>query len=947
MLTRLVSGEHRPTHLSTAAFWSTNAPIRLYRRLVSLCLGLFTLAAVAAAPVTSPSVALFYGPDAPLDELKAFDIVVVEADNGIDPKKYRHPYSTLYAYVGVGEAQPSRPWFKDIPAQAKFAQNADWGSAVIDLSHPVWADFVAERIIAPLWAAGYRGFFLDTLDSYRLAKKFDEAAQQKGLIAVIDKLHQRFPGIRLILNRGFDIVPAVRDKIVMVAAESLFQGWDAGKQQYVEVPAADREWLLGQLNKVRDESRLPVLAIDYVAPGDRPLARATAERIKALGIIPWVSDGALQSLGVGAVEVVPRKVTIIYDSQEAAALNYTNAHRYGEMPLNHLGYVADYRDIRQPLPSAPQAGRSAGIVVWLTSPPPRGKVLTDWLLRQIGQGVRVAFIGQFGLPLDQHSARIFGVSIPAISSGKFEIVSQAPMFAFEAPLQVEQRNLNLLRLNGPGTPLLELASGDKRYAAAAITPWGGFVLDPFLLREIPGTEQSRWLVDPFAFLSQALALPPLPLPDVTTENGRRLLTAHIDGDGFPSRGEFPGSPLAGRVLLDEIFKRYRIPHAMSVIEGEIAPHGLYPKDAAEMENIARQMFALPHVEAASHTFSHPFRWDNNVKHGKFSKSAADEVYHLALPGYKLDLRREIGGSIDYIRQRLAPRDKPVQLLLWSGDTAPSEEALRLADEAGLLNLNGGDTHIHRGSPSLGTVSALGIAKGGRLQVYTPTANENIYTNLWTGPFYGFRRAIETFEMTETPRRLKPVGIYYHSYSATKRASLDALHEVYGWAAKQPLHPIFASEYVRKVRDFMHATLARDGTGWIFRGDGELRTLRAPAALGTPDPARSSGLAGFRAGREGNYLHLSGGEARLRFAGQASAAPYLVESNARLQNWRAGEDGLNFTLKGYQPIIFTLANVRACKVSADGRPLAPRESREGATFTLEHAAATIRVSCPRR
>ena len=86
------------------------------------------------------------------------------------------------------------------------------------------------------------------------------------MIAVIETLHRRFPGIRLILNRGFEIVPAVRDKISMVAAESLFRGWNAAARRYAEVPASDREWLLAQLRRVRDEFGVPVLAIDYLPP---------------------------------------------------------------------------------------------------------------------------------------------------------------------------------------------------------------------------------------------------------------------------------------------------------------------------------------------------------------------------------------------------------------------------------------------------------------------------------------------------------------------------------------------------------------------------------------------------------------------------------------------------------------------------------------------------------
>ena len=53
--------------------------------------------------------------------------------------------------------------------------------------------------------------------------------------------------------------------------------------------AADREWILTQLRKCQTEYKLPVIAVDYVPPNNRALARETAKKIRALGIIPWVT----------------------------------------------------------------------------------------------------------------------------------------------------------------------------------------------------------------------------------------------------------------------------------------------------------------------------------------------------------------------------------------------------------------------------------------------------------------------------------------------------------------------------------------------------------------------------------------------------------------------------------------------------------------------------------
>src|SRR5215210_7361583 len=163
----------------------------------------------------------------------------------------------------------------------------------------------------------------------------------------------------------------------------------------------------------------------------------------------------------------------------------------------------------------------------------------------------------------------------------------------------------------------------------------------------------------------------MPVPDATTENGRRLMLVHIDGDGFVNRAEFPGTPYAGEILLRDVLQKYRIPHSVSVIQGEVAANGLYPKEAPQLEAIARKIFALPHVEIASHTFTHPFRWSPQ------SATADPLSYHLEVPNYTFNLDSEIGGSVKYIDSRLAPAGKRTRLLFWTGDTNPGREAVAL------------------------------------------------------------------------------------------------------------------------------------------------------------------------------------------------------------------------------------------------------------------------------
>jgi uncharacterized protein (TIGR01370 family) len=264
------------------------------------------LASVAHAQDTvskpaGPSIALFYGANPPLDELTRFDVVVVEPDAKFDPRAHPKVHPAWFAYVSVGEVNPHRTYFSAMPSSWLPAINEAWASHVVDQTAPEWPAFFVDKVIAPLWKKGYRGFFLDTLDSYQLIAKTDtaRAAQEAGMIRVIRAIKLRYPKARLIFNRGFEILPQVHDLAYVVAFESLYRGWNASKQAYTEVPQADRDWLLGKAATIREQYRLPVLSIDYCDPSDTACGPATAARIAADGIVPYVTDGDLATVGVG------------------------------------------------------------------------------------------------------------------------------------------------------------------------------------------------------------------------------------------------------------------------------------------------------------------------------------------------------------------------------------------------------------------------------------------------------------------------------------------------------------------------------------------------------------------------------------------------------------------------------------------------------------------------
>ena len=911
-------------------------------RLLSTILLFCSLQAYAHDKAHAFNAAFFYGSPFP-QELRIYDAVIVEADHADFTGVPDALQSRLYAYTSLGEVGPDKPYAGSVPVAAKIARNPAWTSEVMDQTSAAWREFYIEKIIAPLWQRGFRGVFIDTLDSYQLAATSPQgrADQEAGMVETLRQMRKRFPGIRIILNRGFEILPQVHDWVTAVAAESLFQGWDNATHGFVPVTEPNRLWLLAQLNQIKNNYHLPVIVIDYTAPQDRQLARDISKKIRAAGFTSWVSNPELDMIGVGFPEIQPRRILMLYNGNDTKDVIFSDLHRYAAMPVQYLGFIPEYKDISQPLPAYPLTGKYAGIILWADGIQNKAPLLKPWLLKQIKHGIRLAVINEFGFELSNDNLQVFGLNVKnSIPASNVKIVAQDTVIGFEHSAEAYPDIFNIIDAGKDSTPILRLNVADQITDIAAFTPWGGYVLSPYAIFQIPYQENTSWIMNPFDFFKRALNLPDMPAPDVTTSSGRRLLMAHMDGDGFASNAEFPGSPLAPRVMLEKIFKKYTIPTAVSVIEAETAPWGLYPNKSAEMEQVAREIFLLPHVEIASHSYSHPFKWQ------QLSSEGEGEGYNLPLPGYKFDLARETSGSVDYINERLAPAGKRCRIFLWTGGCNPGAEAIAKTGALGLLNMNGGETIVTDSRPSLTFVAPLGVEREGHFQVYAPNQNENVYTNNWTGPFYGFRRVIETFKLTDTPRRLKPVDIYFHTYAASKPASLKALMEVYTWALKQHYHPVYPSDYIRRVMDFNRLVIARDGSDWLIYGDSAIDTLRIKAKWGYPD--LNGSVAGYNNFNDDRYLHLVKSAAyRIAIATAPGNTPFLIDANGAVLDWQQKTRQTKMTFDAQAKLDFTLSHSGNCVLSDDkGHTVrADRHSKEQHHYQTQAAGqASFQLNC---
>ncbi|MFK8082485.1 MAG: endo alpha-1,4 polygalactosaminidase [Granulosicoccus sp.] len=864
------------------------------------------------------SVAFYYGTDPAIDELSQFDRIVLEADNvGAGQLEQLTAQGAMaYAYISVGEVGKHRSYASQMKPDWLIGSNPAWQSAVLDLSNSELRNFLVRRA-GDLVRQGYQGIFLDTMDSFTLAVNTPEEKnrQRMGLIELIRQLSRTYPQLSLIANRGFEVLDEIAVHLDAVVAESLYAGWNNDKQRYVEISDEDRQWLLARLRHAKQELDLEVIVVDYVAPAEREIARRVARRIAAHGFVPWVANPELDYVGIGAQEVFPRKILMLFDGSYEGLLKDSFVHRYAAMPVEYLGYVPEYLDVAsEPLPAGVLKGRYAGVVSWSREPFSVAS-FRPWLIRQMNDRLPIAFLGAPPLSVDKTLAELMGVSVGAkFESRTARLTSSDNMIKPERSLSPRVENPSIILRNKSVGNQVHMSYRDAKKSVADVVvtgKFGGYAFNPGVFQD--GLDYgANWVVDPFRFIEKALQLPRIPQPDVTTENGRRLWLAHIDGDALPSWAEMPGKRLGAEIIYDQILSQYELPHTVSVVEGEMTEDDAVVDRRDKMFDIARRTFELDHVELASHTYSHPFFWE---KLGEYRKSGK---YNLPVSGYHFNAEREVAGSINFINRNLAPPGKEVEVMLWSGDAFPREQDLAVVDRLGLVNMNGGFTAITHDKPTMSRVTAMARPVGSQLQVYAPIMNENVYTNNWRGPFDGFRKVIDTFQLTEMPRRLKPINIYYHFYSGTKVSAMRALREVYSWSVAQDIFPVYASDYASKVPDYRHAGVSRylDGR-WRLTRLGNVRSLRVLGEAAYPQMQDSQGITGARKLHDGIYFHTDGSDAvDFKISSSMRGYPHLVSSNGRVRHWRTSNGSLAFRISGEVPVSVELGGSLASTCALD-------------------------------
>jgi polysaccharide biosynthesis protein PelA len=235
----------------------------------------------------------FYGESADDAALAGYDIII------LDPG-YRGSIQTIVArgahvcgYLSLCEIRMSDPLFGALDPSVLLEPNPEWpGTRRVDIRNPSWRSFILEIAIPPIAAAGFGGLMFDTLDTSAYLEATDPVryrGMRAAAIELIGVIRERFPNMMLIMNRGYELLPQLVQKIDALIVESLLTIPDQrGGFMFADPIEVKREIALLKPATQR-QPPLPVLSLDYWDPDDAKTIAEIYRRERDLGHHPYVA----------------------------------------------------------------------------------------------------------------------------------------------------------------------------------------------------------------------------------------------------------------------------------------------------------------------------------------------------------------------------------------------------------------------------------------------------------------------------------------------------------------------------------------------------------------------------------------------------------------------------------------------------------------------------------
>lgn len=253
-------------------------------------------APTAAAP--KERWAVYYAKELPAETFRDYDLVVFDRIYYPDFEKLKGR-TTVLAYVSLGEVHGDTDEHKLLAEQKSLmGTKSKWNSYTVDITAKTWQKII-EAQVEDAMNKGFDGIMLDTLDSaLHLADMESEeksARAQEAAIKIISDLHKHYPAMKIMLNRGFEILPRVASVIDYALGESMLATTDISTGQSSLFPPNTYQSTASRLTTARAAApKLKLYTLDYWNMEDvEGLAKLYAIQ-RAHGFTPYVTTPDLR-----------------------------------------------------------------------------------------------------------------------------------------------------------------------------------------------------------------------------------------------------------------------------------------------------------------------------------------------------------------------------------------------------------------------------------------------------------------------------------------------------------------------------------------------------------------------------------------------------------------------------------------------------------------------------
>lgn len=592
---------------------------------------------------------------------------------------------------------------------------------------------------------------------------------------------------------------------------------------------------------------------------------------------------------------IARRVIGLYDGLLEPSPAETRIHRWAELPLNYLGLIVSYHDVRHPLPEIASDSDVAGIISWFSQPIKDPFEYFSWARDAVRSGKKIAILGEVG-------------------GGSDKIAALAEMNALLAELGVRARGRSVTLTHDsailaneldfeakispvlPAYPLLDIISSTVRplvllkppfregggtSTVAAISPRGGFVSSNFEVLNEQSISQARWRIDPFRFLSMAFGVELAPHPDLTTTFGRRNFFVRMDIGGPDGVVD----DIGGGASLLQIFKDEILPSLKQNPISITAPIGeasrrLGPKFKDMFGTSGFGSGLTPYLASASSTNTD----------SAFIKKARVEIDYAGIPA-----------PVSHSADGLGP------LIIWPRGESPSDNLLAALRGIGIISMQESSNRLDPFYPSITNLAPIARPVGQERLLYSLNAGEDMFS-AQRRPSAAVLKALETTQRkTGGLRRLAGIDYHFHIQSLRSTSGVRVVREALAAAAQGPYFFTKVEHFSQLAASFVDVRMMRIGElSWRIDRRGAIQTFRVDDAEHLQvDMSASKGVLGQR--RHGRALYIALDEAdetvNLSLQPVALDRPLqfsLVESRWRMWHLDRSNCNWSFITSGYGP-----------------------------------------------